>query len=169
MSADSRDTKSLPDLRYIRELARVVKQYGLGEVELESGEHRILLRRNVGSSQPTPAPVVVAASDSELISVPAPTSRPAPASAPAPAAKVDEGDFITSPFVGTFYRSPNPEQPSFVSAGDRVAPGQTLCIVEAMKLFNEIEAEFACVIEEVLVENASPVEYGAKLFRVRKL
>ncbi len=169
MSADSRDTKSLPDLRYIRELARVVKQYGLGEVELETGEHRILLRRNVGSSQPAPQPVVVAASDSELIGVPSPAAARPPAAAPEPDKQAADADYITSPFVGTFYRSPNPEQASFVSAGDRVTPGQTLCIVEAMKLFNEIEAEFACVIEEVLVDNAQPVEYGAKLFRVRKL
>ncbi|MCA9716879.1 MAG: acetyl-CoA carboxylase biotin carboxyl carrier protein, partial [Myxococcales bacterium] len=77
--------------------------------------------------------------------------------------------FITSPFVGTFYRSSNPEAPSFVEVGSKVSAGQTLCIVEAMKLFNEIEAEFPCVIEEVLVDNARPVEYGAKLFRVRKL
>ena len=163
MSVDSRDTKSLPDLRYIRELARVVKQYGLGEVELETGDHRILLRRNVGSSQPAPAPapaqVLVAATDSELVAAPA---------APRPAEPVDDGDYITSPFVGTFYVSPTPEQPSYVNPGDRVAPGQTLCIIEAMKLFNEIEAEFPCIIEEVLVDNAQPVEYGAKLFRVRK-
>jgi len=163
MSVDSRDTKSLPDLRYIRELARVVKQYGLGEVELETGEHRILLRRNVGSSQPAPAPVVVAATDSELVSAPA-----APRPADPPAKPVDDGDYITSPFVGTFYRSATPEQPSYVNPGDRVTEGQTLCIVEAMKLFNEIESEFPCIIEEVLVDNAQPVEYGTKLFRVRK-
>jgi acetyl-CoA carboxylase biotin carboxyl carrier protein len=79
------------------------------------------------------------------------------------------GDFITSPFVGTFYTSPRPDTPVFVKVGDTVSAGTTVCIVEAMKLFNEIEAEFGCVIEEVLVANQSPVEFGTKLFRVRRL
>jgi acetyl-CoA carboxylase biotin carboxyl carrier protein len=107
----------------------------------------------------------------------APAMAPAIAAAPVAAAPVaagereepTAGDFITSPFVGTFYRSPRPDAPSFCELGDRVTQGQTVCIIEAMKLFNEIEAEFACTIEELLVENGQPVEYGAKLFRVRKL
>jgi acetyl-CoA carboxylase biotin carboxyl carrier protein len=82
---------------------------------------------------------------------------------------VSSDTFITSPFVGTFYRSSGPETPAFVEVGSTVQRGQPLCIVEAMKLFNELEAEFPCVIEAVLLENAQPVEYGAKLFRVRKL
>ena len=91
----------------------------------------------------------------------------APVYTPAPVA--DTGTYITSPFVGTFYRSAGPDSPPFVEVGTTVQRGQTLCIVEAMKLFNELEAEFPCVIEETLVENQRPVEYGTKLFRVRKL
>jgi acetyl-CoA carboxylase biotin carboxyl carrier protein len=93
----------------------------------------------------------------------------APALQPVQATATGGGDFITSPFVGTFYTSPRPDTPVFVKVGDTVSAGTTVCIVEAMKLFNEIEAEFGCVIEEVLVANQSPVEFGTKLFRVRRL
>lgn len=163
MSSEPRDSSprpdSLPDLRYIRELAKALRQYDLDEIEIESGEHRVLLRRG-GAVEAAPAAPRPAAE------APAPV---APTQAPAPAAPVATGTFITSPFVGTFYRSANPDSPPFVEIGTTVQRGQTLCIVEAMKLFNELEAEFACTIEDVLVENGQPVEYGAKLFRVRKL
>jgi acetyl-CoA carboxylase biotin carboxyl carrier protein len=165
MSSDSRDSQ-LPDLRYVRELARIFKQYSLDEIEIETSDNRVLLRR----SELT-APRVEASSASPpsrtaqgSASVPAPASPPTPEGATEP-----EGDFITSPFVGTFYRAPSPDAEPFVEVGGNVKPGQTLCIVEAMKLFNEIEADFPCVIDECLVENGQAVEYGAKLFRVRKL
>ena len=105
------------------------------------------------------APVATAAPVAPPPAVAAATVA-APAAAPA--------DFITSPFVGTFYRSPRPDAPSFVEVGSKVQPGSTVCIIEAMKLFNEIEADFACTVEEVLVDDGQPVEYGAKLFRVTK-
>jgi len=159
---DPEDPK-LPDLRYIRELAKVFRQYELDELEIESGDHRILLRQADYASPPAvAAPMPAAAMPA------APAARPAAANEPA-AAPVATGDFITSPFVGTFYRSARPDAPSFVEVGKRVQAGETVCIIEAMKLFNEIEADFACSIEEILVENGQPVEYGAKLFRVRKL
>ncbi len=161
MPADSSAKTSLPDLRYIRELARVAKNYDLAEVEIESGEHRILIRRG---AQPG-APVMVAAAP---VAAPTPPPEPAPAAAREEVVEV-EGDYITSPFVGTFYRASSADAAPFVEIGGSVQNGQTLCIVEAMKLFNELEAEFPCVIEEVLVENAQPVEYGARLFKVRKL
>ncbi len=165
MSSDPRDHNALPDLRYIRELAKVFRQYDLDEIEIENGEQRVLLRRSdiaSGTGQVMVRPQVEYA--------PVGHAAPAPASAPAPAAApVSNDTFITSPFVGTFYRSSSPETPSFVEVGSTVQRGQPLCIVEAMKLFNELEAEFPCVIEAVLLENAQPVEYGAKLFRVRKL
>ena len=165
MSSDPRDHNPLPDLRYIRELAKVFRQYDLDEIEIENGEQRVLLRRGdvaSGAGQVTVRPQVEYA--------PVGQPAPAPAGAPAPApAPVANDTFITSPFVGTFYRSSSPETPSFVEVGSTVQRGQPLCIVEAMKLFNELEAEFPCVIEAVLLENAQPVEYGAKLFRVRKL
>lgn len=160
---DPADPK-FPDLRYIRELAKVFRQYELDELEIESGDARILLRQ---ADYAQPGQVAVAMS-------PAPAAMPAAAPAPAaaaPAARPAEaasGVFITSPFVGTFYRTPRPDQPAFVEVGKNVASGATVCIIEAMKLFNEIEADFACRIDEVLVENGAPVEYGTKLFRVTK-
>ena len=161
MSSDPRDLSALPDLRYVRELARVFKQYELGEIEIESGDQRILLRRgDLGQ------PVVVAGAP--IAAPAAPAALPSPA-APAAEVKAPEGTYITSPFVGTFYRSPRPDAPSFVEVGATVSAGQTLCIIEAMKLFNELEAEFPCVIEETLLDNAQPVEFGTRLFKVRKL
>lgn len=161
----------LPDLRYIRELAKVVRQYGLDEIEIETAGQRLLLRKGDGAAGATQvvaaAPPVAAAP--LAAAAPAPAAPAAAADAPAASAAAETGDFITSPFVGTFYRSPRPDSPSFVELGASVTPGQTLCIVEAMKLFNEIEAEFPCVVEECLVENGQAVEYGARLFRVRKL
>lgn len=168
MSSDPRDNNGLPDLRYIRELAKVFRQYDLDEIEIENGEQRVLLRRSdiaTGTGQVTVRPQVEFA---PVAAHAAPAAAHAPAPAPA-AAPVATDTFITSPFVGTFYRSSSPETPAFVEVGTTVQRGQPLCIVEAMKLFNELEAEFPCVIEAVLLENAQPVEYGAKLFRVRKL
>lgn len=163
---DPADPK-FPDLRYLRELAKMFRQHELDELELESGDQRILMRR---SDMPAGATVAVAPAPQvvQMSAAPAPAAPRAEAPAPAPAAS-ESGDFITSPFVGTFYRSARPDVPAFVEVGKKVAAGETVCIIEAMKLFNEIEADFACVIEEVLVDNASPLEYGTKLFRVRKL
>ncbi|HVH99124.1 MAG TPA: acetyl-CoA carboxylase biotin carboxyl carrier protein [Enhygromyxa sp.] len=155
----------LPDIAYVSELAKLFKRFHLDELEIETGDQRILLRRG-----------------GELTTVAAPIAAPLPAAmpvAPTPAAnqpprgetsaEPDHSDYITSPFVGTFYSQPRPDAPSFVKVGDTVSAGRTVCIVEAMKLFNEIEAEFGCVIEEVLVANQVPVEFGTKLFRVRRL
>jgi len=165
MSSDPRDSQ-LPDLRYVRELARIFKQYSLDEIEIETSDNRVLLRRSelTASRAEAPAPL----SSPRVAGASAPTTAPESPRAPEGAAEA-EGDFITSPFVGTFYRAPGPDAEPFVEVGGTVKPGQTLCIVEAMKLFNEIEAESACVIDECLVENGQAVEYGAKLFRVRKL
>jgi acetyl-CoA carboxylase biotin carboxyl carrier protein len=156
--SNENDSK-LPDLSYIRELAGIFQDHELDELEIETGETRMLLRRAdmpvvTQAAAPVAAPVAVAAA--------------APAAAPSAAPAQLPGDFITSPFVGTFYAAPRPDAASFVEVGSKVQPGATVCIVEAMKLFNEIEADFACTIEEVLVEAGQPVEYGAKLFRVTK-
>ena len=161
MSSDPRDTNGLPDLRYIRELAKVFRQYDLDEIEIENGEQRVLLRRGDAS--------IGGPGGASNAGAPAARSVRHEVEPVAPAPAVSSDSFITSPFVGTFYRSSGPDTPSFVEVGSTVQRGQTLCIVEAMKLFNELEAEFPCVIEAVLLENAQPVEYGAKLYRVRKL
>lgn len=167
--------QNLLDLDYIRELAKVFKRYELDEIEIESGDQRVLLRRgDVAPGMPMPmvgAPMPAAAP----VHVPMPAHGSVASAPPAPRVPHDEpeaepaGDFITSPFVGTFYRSPRPDSPPFVGEGKRVEAGQTVCVVEAMKLFNEIEAEFPCIVDEVLVDNGQAVEFGTKLFRVRKL
>ena len=157
--SNENDSK-LPDLSYIRELAGIFQDHELDELEIETGETRMLLRRG-------DTPVVTQAAAPVATAAPV-APPPAVAAAPVAAPAAAPADFITSPFVGTFYRSPRPDAPSFVEVGSKVQPGSTVCIIEAMKLFNEIEADFACTVEEVLVDDGQPVEYGAKLFRVTK-
>jgi acetyl-CoA carboxylase biotin carboxyl carrier protein len=162
----SEQDSKLPDIAYVSELARVFKRFRLDELEIETGDQRISMRRG-GISYASP-----------VMAAPMPTAMPvATAAAPPPstsghadpAGETAPATYITSPFVGTFYISPRPDSPPFVRVGDTVSAGTTVCIVEAMKLFNEIEAEFGCIIEEILVANQQPVEFGTKLFRVRRL
>lgn len=159
------------DLKQLRELMRSLKQFDVTELELERDGERIYLRRGPEGGQPT----LVAAPMVQSLGAPAPAgSIPPPPPAPsAPAAALPAASdpslvAITSPFVGTFYRSPSPDAPAFVDVGTEIRPGQVLCIVEAMKLMNEIEAEIAGTIVEVAAENGKPVEYGDVLFRVKK-
>ena len=155
----------LPDIAYVSELAKVFKRFRLDELEIETGEQRILMRRG---GEFTHAMVPAAMPAAPMAMAPAPAQ--APAGAPAEdAAVVDNSEYITSPFVGTFYISPRPDAPPFVRVGETVTAGHTVCIVEAMKLFNEIESEYGCVIEAILIDNQQPVEFGTKLFRVRRL
>jgi acetyl-CoA carboxylase biotin carboxyl carrier protein len=148
------------DKKQLEELMQLLDKHGFDELEIERGEERVLLRRGVAAAAPAVAH--------------APAHAPTASSAggiSAPAPQAEEGPdvvFITSPFVGTFYRSPSPNDAPFVEVGQSITPGHTLCIVEAMKLMNEIEAEITGTILEVLVDNGTPVEYGDKLFKVRK-
>jgi acetyl-CoA carboxylase biotin carboxyl carrier protein len=161
----------LPDVEYVRELAKVFQEYELDELEIEAGDRRILIRHADYATAPAttiamaPAPVAAPVAAAPVAAV---AARPATGEAAAAPAEAP-GDFIISPFVGTFYRSPRPDAASFVEVGKRVQAGETVCIIEAMKLFNEIEADFTCQIEEFLADNGQAVEYGTKLFRVRKL
>src|SRR3954470_4227413 len=142
------------DFESVRELARIAAEFDLAEVEADGSGHVRVRRGGGAAAEPAPA-----------MSGPGSLGWP-PAR---PAAKVEvEGTFISSPFVGTFYRAPSPEAPSFVDAGQSVRKGQVVCIVEAMKLMNEIEAEFEGKIEEILVQNGEHVEYGQHLFRLSK-
>lgn len=147
------------DLRKLKKLIDLVEESGISELELTEGEEKVRISRQLQASAaniqyisaPSPAPA-------------APTSAPAAAeAAPQVIAKVD-GHEVKSPMVGTFYRSPSPDAKSFVDEGSTVAVGDTLCIIEAMKLLNEIEADKAGVIKAILVENGQPVEYGEPLF-----
>ncbi len=152
------------DLKRIRELAKLLHQFDLSEIDVRDGQTRVRLRRGGG--------------DEALATVRTPAQAAAASVSAASAAGTglrvvetpadDNGFFVTSPFVGTFYGSPSPEAPSFVEAGQTVQAGQVLCIIEAMKLMNEIEADQAGRVLEVLVENGKPVEYGQKLFRMAK-
>jgi len=156
----------------VEALAKVLRQYELTEIEIERSDVRLLLRRETAPAQPAHPVAVVA-------NAPAPPPAPAPAIAPAAVATAPAAPsaasgpnahpavYITSPFVGTFYRSPSPEAPSFVDVGARVRKGQVLCIIEAMKLMNEIEAEVDGTIVACLAENGQPVEYGEPLFQIR--
>ena len=150
------------DLRKLKTLIDLVSESGISELEVNEGEDRV---RIVNAGSPAPAGQVVYANPA-----PAQTMQAAPAaSVPAPAAAVEappaETGFVAkSPMVGTFYRAPNPESPNFVNIGDTVKVGQTLCIIEAMKLLNEIESEKAGVIKEILCENGQGVEFDQPLF-----
>jgi len=148
----------------IQDLIDFISKSGLEEVNIETEEFKIKVKRT--SDAPTRIIEHVAAA--APVAAPAPVAT-APAPAPtAPKAGNDESKYITikSPMIGTFYRSANPESDVFVKVGDKVKPGQTVCIIEAMKLFNEIESEISGTIVKVLVENASPVEYDQPLFLV---
>jgi acetyl-CoA carboxylase biotin carboxyl carrier protein len=154
-----------------RGLAEIVAEHGLTELILDTKEVTLTVRRGGAPGPAGAAPVVMAAPALPAFAPPAPAPAPAaaPSAAPAaaPAARVDDkSHVVTSPFVGTFYRKPNPDSPPYVSIGDRVQKGQVLCIVEAMKLMNEIEADTAGTITAILVEDNQPVEYGQPLFKI---
>lgn len=148
------------DIAKLRALLEVLKTENVAEFEHESEEARI----RIVLAGHSPAPVAAASPTVHVAQPAAPASGAAGAPAETPSDSVD----VTSPFVGTFYRAPSPDAPSFVEVGSVVRPGQTLCIVEAMKLMNEIEAEVSGTIVEVYAQNGKPVEFGQKLFRVKK-
>jgi acetyl-CoA carboxylase biotin carboxyl carrier protein len=150
------------DLRKLKKLIDLVQESGIAELEVTEGEERVRISRAVPGqttmmAMPAAAPVQVAA----------PVLAAAPAAAPAaPVEPKVEGHVVKSPMVGTFYRAPSPGAKVFVEVGDRVNAGDTLCIIEAMKLLNEIEADASGVVKEVYVENGQPVEYGEPLFLI---
>jgi acetyl-CoA carboxylase biotin carboxyl carrier protein len=151
----------------IKSLIALVGREPFQEFEFEAGDMRFRIRKD--------GPVPVVAAPQVLLSAPVaqplaiPSMPTAPVAPAAPEAPADEPGihYVTSPIVGTFYRAPNPTSAPYVQPGDFVKPGQTLCIVEAMKLMNEIESDIAGEVVKVLVENGQPVEYGERLFAVR--
>lgn len=162
------DRQQIVDLDFLRGLIAAVDDSGIDSLEISRGGTRIRV-----SKTPAPAATLVQAGAPSAPLAPAPaTPAPAAPAAPEPAAPVAAPAQasnlveVTSPMVGTFYRSPSPESPSYVEVGSRVAKGQTLCILEAMKLMNELEAEIPGIIREICVENAEPVEFGQVLFRI---
>jgi acetyl-CoA carboxylase biotin carboxyl carrier protein len=145
------------DLRKLKKLIDLVEESGISELELTEGEEKVRISRNLQQPQNT----VHYAQPYIQHAQPAPA---APAVEAAPVAPVVEGHVVKSSMVGTFYRSPSPESKAFVDVGASVAVGDTICIIEAMKLLNEIESDHAGVIKAILVENGQPVEYGEPLF-----
>ena len=151
----------------IKTIVKLMADNDLTEFKIEAEEYNLCIRR--GSNQPTvvSAPQLMAPSSAPLYQpMPAPAAPAATAAAPAPAATAPAAkvETIDSPIVGTFYLSPTPEAAPFVKVGDTVTPDTVVCIIEAMKVMNEIKAEKSGVIKEILVSNATPVEYGQSLF-----
>jgi acetyl-CoA carboxylase biotin carboxyl carrier protein len=149
------------DLKKLEGLLKVLEEREISEFEFEDEQVRVHLRRGVpvvAAHAPAPAVAVGHAAESPLTNSVEATPKAADGNVA----------YVTSPFVGTFYRSPSPEAQPFVDVGSNIRPGQALCIVEAMKLMNEIEAEFAGTVMECLVQTGSPVEFGQKLFKVKK-
>lgn len=150
----------------IQELIDFISNSGLAEVKIETDEFKLTVKRNSGGlatkmTDPAPAPNV-AQSDSQVSAPPSPP----------PSVSTDETEdnskyvMVKSPMIGTFYRTPNPDSDPFVNVGDNISVGQTVCIIEAMKLFNEIESEVAGKVVKILVSNSSPVEYDQPLFLI---
>jgi acetyl-CoA carboxylase biotin carboxyl carrier protein len=144
------------DIKQIQDLIKFVHKSGVNEVSIEENDFKITIKTNQ-------APTVVTASIPAAAPV---AAAPAPVAAAPAVSESDNYMTIKSPMIGTFYRSASPDKPSFVNVGDEIKAGQVLCVVEAMKLFNEIEAEISGRIVKVLVDNASPIEYDQPLFLV---
>jgi len=154
----------------LQRLLAVLEQSDIQEFKLEGDDFRLEVRRNLPPvvMAPPPAPHAAQLVPPPASAAPAPSVAPAPSSPPpaAPAVRADLVE-ITAPMVGTFYRAATPEDPPFVELGSRIAIGQPVCILEAMKLMNELEAEVSGEVVEILVENGTPVEYGQVLVRVK--
>lgn len=157
------------DIKQIQELIRFVAKSGVNEVAIEQEDFKITIKTNqaptyVTATVPAAAPVYAAA---PAAAAPVEEAPAAPAAAPV----ADTSKYITvkSPMIGTFYRSASPEKPLFVNVGDEIKPGDVVCIIEAMKLFNEIESEVTGRVVKILVDNASPVEYDQPLFLVEPI
>lgn len=153
------------DLRKLKTLIDLVSESGVAELEIAEGDDRVKIVNRVGAAPvAAAAPAVIA---TPVVASAAPAAAPAPAVAAEPAAApvaAEDTRTINSPMVGTFYRAPSPGAKPFADVGQKVKAGDTVCIIEAMKLLNEIETEYDGVIKEILVENGQPVEFGQPLF-----
>ncbi|WP_115460718.1 acetyl-CoA carboxylase biotin carboxyl carrier protein [Winogradskyella aurantiaca] len=157
------------DLKEIQNLIRFVAKSGASEVKLETGDVKITIKTGQDSETTIVQQMPMAAAPVVPAAPVAPVATPAEPAAPAaPAAAADDSKYITikSPIIGTFYRKPSPDKPVFVEVGTEIKEGDVLCVIEAMKLFNEIESEVSGKIVKVLVDDASPVEFDQPLFMV---
>lgn len=159
------------DFKQIQELIKIINKSNIGELSIEDGEFKITIKQKeeqvqtVVAAQPAPVYAMPQAMQVPQANSSAATAEGA-SNTSATAAKTDNYITIKSPMIGTFYRRPSPDKPIFVEIGDEVAPGKVVCIIEAMKLFNEIESEISGRVVKILVDDASPVEYDQPLFLV---
>ncbi len=165
------------EFKQIQELVKSINKSSISELSIEQGDFKITIKQDFSGNQPqyvmaapsaptySAAPMPIQAPVAETV------AQPAPAAAPQAAPASSNGNQITikSPMIGTFYRSPSPDKPVFVNVGDEIKQGQVLCIIEAMKLFNEIECEMNCRVIKVLADDSSPVEYDQPLFLVEPI
>lgn len=152
------------DIRKVKKLIELLEESNIDEIEIKEGEESVRISRNRASSQPQfyAQPMMA-----PMAAAPAPApAAPAPAVAAAPAAAATNGHLVKSPMVGTFYRAPSPSSPTFVEVGKHVKVGDVICIVEAMKMMNQIEADKAGVVEAILVEDGQPVEFDQPLITI---
>lgn len=161
MNAPSPSNQDIFDVRKIRRLVELMKEHDLTELDLQEGDVRVQLRRG------TAAPMAAVVGVPQAMPA-APVAGPPAAESAVPAAEAESASisFVKSPMVGTFYAAPDPESPPFVKVGDHIGPDTTVCIVEAMKVFNQIPAETSGRVIAVLAENGAPVEFGQPLFKV---
>ncbi|NPV52548.1 MAG: acetyl-CoA carboxylase biotin carboxyl carrier protein [Firmicutes bacterium] len=167
--------------RELKEIIRVLKGTDVSELDIETEGLKITIKRGFAEAQagaqPRPAPPVMVSQEPPVVKAPAGEVEPAPERLAPPAGRgagaeePGKKDYLTiiAPMVGTFYRAPSPEEPPYVEVGDIVEHGQTVCIIEAMKLMNEIQSEVRGRVVEISVENGEPVEYGQVLFRLERL
>jgi len=162
------------DIRKIKKLIELLEESSLTEIEIVEGEESVRLSRSPPGVVAVPAmhqglPAAVQAAAWSAPGAPLTPETPAPAAAASEAAdeRVPEGEVVRAPMVGTFYASPSPDAEPFVSLGQRVSQGETMCIIEAMKMFNQIEAESSGTVVAILVENGQPVEFDQPLFVIR--
>jgi acetyl-CoA carboxylase biotin carboxyl carrier protein len=152
----------------ITQLIRLVRESGIAELEVQRGDSRVRIRGvNSGGTQEVLMPAPAASVTSNPVTPQSAVTAGATTSAPQPAEDEANLTYVRSPIVGTYYDAPSPGAPPFVNVGDRVRQGQVLCIIESMKLMNEIESEVSGVVVRKLVENGQPVEYGEALFAIR--
>lgn len=156
------------DIRKVKKLIELLEESGIGEIEIKEGEDSVRISRGVSGAPVSYAPPMAPSMAPPPAPVPAPVAAPEPAPEPEAAGKHGgaSGHIVKSPMVGTFYRSPSPSSASFVEIGKTVKAGDVLCIVEAMKMMNQIEADVAGTVEAVLVDNGEPVEFDQPLFSI---
>lgn len=157
------------DIRKIKKLIELLEESNIGELEIKEGEESVRIARNSGTTQYFSAPpqgYPQGYPAAQPAHAPAPAAAPAATAAPAAAAPVASGHLVKSPMVGTFYRSPSPGSPMFIEVGKHVKAGDVICIIEAMKMMNQIEADKTGVIEAILVEDGNPVEFDQPLVTI---